>query len=1002
MSHTISETFVDEFVKEHWGLIGSAKRLAGYEDLNYLLRCDDKKYLIKISIGAFSESLDFQIQALKYIARNSQDFPVELPILINSSSDQDYIDFDHNENTYICRVHSWVPGQLMTDYEPKSKDLLRDLGRKAAMHQKLLDGFRHPAEKRENFEWDLANLQWLRAELENLDDNKRMVISHFLGLYEANSEVYDQLPKAVIHNDINDYNILVNDHQISGFIDYGDMIYTQRINDLAILLAYACMDKPDPISSACEIINAYNEIVPLKEEELSCLFHLIALRNSVTVTQAAINYKLNPDNEYLLVSSAPALALLTKLYDVDPDLAEYRFRNACQMNALAQSDLFKLWVSKNEGKWSNVCPLSISSQDYFVLDLGIGSSELGHFSEYNNARLHETKIKALLQQKQKSFAIGKFNEIRPLYSSDEFTAIGNEGHRWRTCHIGLDFFHDEGMEVYAFFDGEIFAVHYNEGDKNYGNTVIIKHETTELSFYTLYGHLSSESVSDLQRGKKVKTGEYIASTGSPTENGNWAPHLHFQIILDMLGNAHDFPGVCFVEERDLYTQICPDPSPLFNITIDQDGRIDKNEILSKRKEVLGRSYSISYSEPLYIQRAYMQYLYDEKGRKFLDCVNNVPHVGHQNDKVYQAACRQMALLNTNTRYLHENIVSFAESLTATLPDKLSVAHFVNSGSEANELAIRMARTSTNRNDILVMEHGYHGNTNLCVDLSSYKFEGKGGKGKKDYIHMLEMPDPLRGRHKGPNCGQNYVNDALQKIDSLIDQGITPAAFICESILSCGGQVTFPSGYLKSLYDGIRQRGIVIIADEVQVGLGRIGSHWWAFENEGVVPDIMTIGKPIGNGHPLAVVVCSESIAEAFNNGMEYFNTFGGNPVSSIIGKTVIDYVQDEGLLQNALERGNEVKSGFELLKKRHPIIADVRGHGLFLGWEFVKDTELTPAAAQASYFVNRAKENGILLSTDGPLHNVIKFKPPMIFTSENVAYLLEVSSKILNEEFMKV
>ncbi len=998
----LSTELISQVLFEQWGIQGHLDPLPGEFDLNLKLSTSEGiKLLVKVSDSPYTDEIDFQIKAIQHISSQDRKPSFQLVEIIETIHGHSYHEKQIKGRPFVFRILTWVEGKLFVHSFPKSNDILMDLGRKTGEHLRLLSSFEHPSSHRQNFKWDLANVLAIEEDLHYVSEDIQGYISQFLQNFKRNQEIYDRLPRAVIHNDFNDYNILVKGGNISGFIDYGDMCYTQRINDLAIVLAYVMLDKVDPLEAAFQVIKGYVTEVALSYEEIECLFTLAALRSCTSIVYASKNLKTHPENQYLQVSMRPAIDLIRKLSAVSPSFAFRKFLSATPQK-VKSDHFFKEWTTVNKDSWSQVCAIDVEGKDYLVLDLSVGSEELGHEVDFNDPYVHDAKVAKLLKEQEKSFAIGKYNEVRPLYSSDDFTQEGNEGQRWRTVHLGLDFFGSVESEVYAFLDGTVYAVKYNEGAKNYGNTIILKHETDLGAFYTLYGHLSSKSLIHLRKGQIVKRGQCIGWFGDPEVNGNWAPHLHFQIILDMLNYEDDFPGVCYYNERSIFTQISPDPSPLLGIEIIENDQLEKEEILAKRKESLGRSYSISYSEHLHIVRAHMQYLYDTSGRKYLDCVNNVPHVGHQNFQVIQAAQRQMALLNTNTRYLHEKIVQLSERLTSILPDSLAVSHFVNSGSEANELAIRIARTSTGRKDIVVMEHGYHGNTNLNVDMSSYKFHGKGGMGKKDFIHIIEMPEPFRGKYKGNEMASRYAQEAIDHIDKIAEDRGYPAAFICESILSCGGQLCFPSGYLKSIYQAFKERGIVIIADEVQTGLGRIGSHHWAFESEGVLPDIVTIGKPFGNGHPLGGVVCTEELADLFANGMEYFNTFGGNPVSCAIGLQVLKIVEEEQLMQNALSVGNYVKAGFEELKKKHPIIGDVRGHGFFLGWEFILNEDWTPADEQASYFANRMKEMGVLLSTDGPLHNVIKFKPPMIFSKLNADYMLECAAKVLKEDLMQV
>jgi len=430
----------------------------------------------------------------------------------------------------------------------------------------------------------------------------------------------------------------------------------------------------------------------------------------------------------------------------------------------------------------------------------------------------------------------------------------------------------------------------------------------------------------------------------------------------------------------------------------------ESELVSFRKEHLGKGMSLSYNKPLKILQGQKQYLINQDGRKYLDTVNNVAHVGHEHPRLVKAGQNQMSVLNTNTRYLHPTIIEFAQSLLKKLPTELSVIHFVNSGSEANELAIRMAKTFTSQKDMLAIEIGYHGNTGACVDVSSYKFDGKGGKGAPENTQIVPLPDSYRGKYRGKysETGSKYAKHIKEQIEVVESKGRGIAGFIAESIVSCGGQIVLPDNYLKEAFQLVRDAGGVCIADEVQVGFGRVGKHFWGFQLQDVVPDIVTMGKPIGNGHPLAAVACTQQIADAFANGMEYFNTFGGNPVSCAIGKEALQIIDDEKLQQNALNVGEFLKSELENLQKQFTLIGDIRGEGLFLGIELIEDKKLTPATEKAAYLANRMKEMGILMSTDGPDINVLKIKPPICFNKENAQELLYRLEKVLNEDFMRI
>lgn len=427
---------------------------------------------------------------------------------------------------------------------------------------------------------------------------------------------------------------------------------------------------------------------------------------------------------------------------------------------------------------------------------------------------------------------------------------------------------------------------------------------------------------------------------------------------------------------------------------------DHSHLLRERANHLGRNLSLSYAEPLKIIRGTLQYLYDDRGRCFVDCVNNPAHVGHCHPGVVKRIQEQVARLNTNTRYLHDNIVAYAKRLTDLLPPALRVCYFTNSGSEANDLALRIARHYTGQDDIIVLDHAYHGTSTLTMDISPYKFEGKGGFPKRPWVHKAESPDRYRGSfgYDDPDAGVHYAAGVAQIIEDMKNAGREPAAFICETLLGVGGQVPLPPGYLEAVYSYVRGAGGLCIADEVQVGFGRVGACFWGFELQQVVPDIVVMGKPIGNGHPLGAVVVTEAVAERFHNGMEYFNTFGGNPVSMAAGLTVLDVMEEEGLQQHALETGNYLMQGLRSLAAKHDWIGDVRGHGLFIGAELVRDQRTKePAVPEIDHVIEYIKEKGYLLSTDGPLHNVLKIKPPLPFNRQNAEELLQYLDEALKE-----
>ncbi|QAA80749.1 aminotransferase class III-fold pyridoxal phosphate-dependent enzyme [Aequorivita sp. H23M31] len=984
---------------EHFKIKALATRLNSYVDENFLLETNSgEKFLMKISKEDNAERLDFQIQLLEHLSHKELPFQIAKSVLDKTGNALSKI-----SNDKTVRLLTWIPGRLWATANPRTDNMRKNLGMVAGNLTKALQDFDHPGAHRE-FDWDLANAAWTNRHVKRFSGNESEMVTYFQRRFSQIQEIYKALPKSVVHNDLNDYNILVSpdysNPTVAGIIDFGDSVFTQTVNDLAIALAYAIMDLPDPLSAALDVISEYNKKYKFAEKELECLYTLVGMRLVTTVVSAAIKKREFPKEDYFVISEKPAWELLEKWFQINEQFAVYSFREACGLTAHPLERKFAAWAKNNQVSLKTVFP-TLHFDKVTNLDMSVGSTLLGNLAEYADPEVSELKLQQFRKHHPDSIVLNGYLEARPFYSTAAFKTEGNNGPRYRTVHLGTDFWISAKTPVHAPFAGKVKIAHNNNYDKDYGPMLILEHQFEGNVFYTLYGHLSMSSLQISRIGQTVNKGELIAYIGESQENGNWAPHLHFQIIMDLLDNNENFNGVALPSEIAVWKSICPDPDLIFKEELNAlENPVPENKLLEFRKEHLGKGLSLSYDKPLHIVRGEGVYLIDKDGQKYLDTVNNVNHVGHQHPKVVQAGQRQMAVLNTNTRYLHEEIVQYAEMLLKKLPPHLSVIHIVNSGSEANELALRMAKTVTKNEDFIAIEVGYHGNTNAAMDVSSYKFDALGGNGKPKTTHVLPLPDSFRGKYTGENCGIDYAAHTKEIIQRLKVEGKEIAGFIGESMVSCGGQIVPPSNYFQEVYKHVRNAGGICIADEVQTGFGRMGKTFWAFELYEVLPDIVTMGKPAGNGHPLAIVACTEEVATKFNTGMEYFNTFGGNPVSCAIGRAVLEVIEEEKLQENALNVGGFLK--FELLKlqKDFPIIGNVRGEGLFLGFE-LNNSNKEPLPEQTNYLMNRMKQLGILMSIDGPDHNVMKIKPPLVFSKENAEELIARLKTVFAEDFLK-
>ncbi|CAM3290978.1 aminotransferase class III-fold pyridoxal phosphate-dependent enzyme [Shewanella violacea] len=776
-----SPSTVKALVEEHFHMTVEVKSLPGYVDLNFLLTdTQGKRFILKIANADESlAELDMQNAVMNYL--NGQELAYQLPEVIKNLAGNEITALkDGHGRPRPMRLLSYVPGVFYCDHKALTGHHYSQLGTLLGKLDLSLQGFSHSAASR-HFDWDLKHAKSVIESKVGLitDQSQRQQVLKILSGFEQQVIPFmDELPQGVIHNDVNDYNLLLTsaslDAEVIGLIDFGDMVHSHQINELAIACAYAILGSDSPLTIIQAITLAYHQQRPLNGAELWVLLPLIAARLAVSVCNSSEAILTEPDNEYLLVTAEPAWAAIISLLKLDAKSVGFELQRLC--------------LTPNKGAQASCLPVNESGES------------------------------------------------------------------------GAD-------------------------------------------------NASSER---------------------------------------------------------------------------------RRDILSQRAKRLFKTLSVSYEQPLIIERGQGQFLLDENNIAYLDMVNNVCHVGHCHPAVVAAGQAQMAKLNTNTRYLNDNILDYSQTLLDTFPESLSVVMFVNSGSEANELAMRLMRCKTQSDELVVVDGAYHGNTNKAIEISPYKFNGPGGEGAAEHIHIVPVPDPYRGPHKGMSVesGLAYAEPVQQVISKLQREGKQLGGYICESLQGVGGNLIMPSGYLDAVYQAVRAAGGVCIADEVQVGFGRVGTHWWAFETQGVVPDIVTLGKPIGNGHPMAAVVTTKEIAAAFVTGMEYFNTFGGNPVSCAIGKAVLDTIKADNLMLNAQDTGDYMQQCLVKLQQEFDIIGDVRGLGLFIGVELVKDENLTPATQEAQALIEWFKSRNILLSLDGPFSNVLKIKPPMVFNKDNVDYFI--------------
>lgn len=587
---------IEKFVNQYFGLKVKAKELMSYADQNFYLKDDKgKEYVVKLTNQNVDiKHLTLQNATLAFLYDKMEGLSTQ-KVYQNLQGEKITQIEDEKGAVFYLRLLSWVKGEIWENILPNNLKLCEEIGGQLAKMSLALQDFVPPLSIQKDQKWDAAKVAWVYDELDSIEnEDDRDIVRPFLIYYKEHilPNLAD-LRDGIIHNDANTHNIIVETEKgkakVAALIDFGDMLESKVVVELAVCCAYLSMNYPNPLEIASHIVRGFHAIFPLNEAEMRAIFPVMMNRTIISVTYSAINHKNGVESDYVYTYEKAAWQMLKRMRFVSPNFAYFYFRNACGLTPNPNTAKIVDWLTDNANHFEKIILPDCRKSKNVVLDLSIGSKFLGTQTDFSDVKALSNTINQLIAKKKASFAIGKYNEYRPIYTSPIFEFEGNQGIEKRTLHIGIDIFAPAETTVFTPLEGEIYGFANNEGDKDYGPTIILKHqivsqEGEDLCFYTLYGHLSEDSLEFLEKGMKLPKGAAVGQIGNYPINGNWPPHLHFQLMTDMLDKKSEFSGVALPSEADIWLDICPNPNLILQIPEQVNGKPLKKKAVEKAKK----------------------------------------------------------------------------------------------------------------------------------------------------------------------------------------------------------------------------------------------------------------------------------------------------------------------------------------------------------------------------------------------------------------------------------
>jgi 4-aminobutyrate aminotransferase-like enzyme/Ser/Thr protein kinase RdoA (MazF antagonist) len=925
-----------------YGVTGDMVELGSNQDRNFRLTSASRRFVLKFSNSAFGEA---ELQAQNLAAAAVAAAGIRAPRCLPARDGTTILEVESPEGPVRVRMLDYVEGEPLSERGPFDPDAARRLGALAARVDLALAPLSHPG-LAQRTQWNLRDADATVALLaENIPDARRRqrVTAVADAAARALDPLRDGLRTQAIHGDLTDDNI-VGDSSDSGWgvIDFGDVAESWLVAELAVTCAAVLHHNPRDPLLILESVAAFHEMLPLTDVELDALWPLIQLRAATLVASGEHQVALERDNQYAAQNRQQEWRSFAVAAGLDSETMATLVRWRVGEHA-APLDLGSPAARLTEASAAVTLDLSTTSPD---LDGGVW---LDPETELRLAAAHDLTVTAW----------GEARLTRAALRSPRGAA---------TVPLGIQLSSAVALPITAPAEGTVRRV---------GDATVL--ETADY---------------DLWLDGLAPEADGAVEAGAPL--GTLAPHparLSVQVSRARGGRLPFFVPPALAE---VGRQVSPDPAPLLGLTA---RHVDPApaEVLAAREAHFATVQEHYFAEPPLIERGWREHFVDTQAQTYLDLVNNVATAGHAHPRIVAAASRQWALHNTNSRFHYSAVAEFSRRLSELAPASLDAVFLVNSGSEAVDLALRLATVTTGRETIVAMREAYHGWTVGSDAVSSSIGDNpRALETRPSWVRLVDAPNTYRGTHRGADAGQRYLADLEADFARWDAEGLAIAGFIAEPVYGNAGGVMLPDGYLAGAYGMVRERGGLCIADEVQVGYGRLGSYFWGHEQQGVTPDVITIAKAMGNGQPLGAILTTREIAEAFAVEGSLFSSAGGSPVSCVIGGAVLDIMRDESLVENARIVGGHLKSRLEELQLRHPLIGAVHGLGLYLGVELVRSPEtLEPATAEAAAVCEALLDEGCIVQPTGDYRNVLKIKPPLVITRESVDYFADALDRVL-------